>query len=188
MEPTSGSGEVHSHLASHPDKGEGMSGKFDADESAGERIRDLGGRAREGADDFVHSTRDRASELRDRLGGAAQRARGRAGRLIDDAEETIDDKTGVLSSAREYPLAALGVAFGIGFVLAGSGDEERHPSMAKAKNQIKGAIMGGISAAISQQLRTFIEEQGGIGALLGALGAPVSRGTDDEYLAADDYI
>ena len=55
MEPTSsGSGEVHSHLSSQPDKGEGMSGKFDAPPgSAGERARAVAGRVHDRADDFL---------------------------------------------------------------------------------------------------------------------------------------
>ena len=99
---------------------------------------------------------------------------------MDGAEEAID-RTGLLSTARRSPLPALGIAFAVGFLLAGSSDEEGHPSVSKAKNQIKGAIMGGISAAVSQQLRTFIEEQGGIGGLLAGLGI----GAPDRFEADD---
>lgn len=93
------------------------------------------------------------------------------------AFETVRDRSsGVLGRvgdlAKEKPLAAVGVAFAVGFLLAGDGDEEesRHPALLRVKNQIKGAILGGISAAVSQQMRTFIEEQGGISGLMGALG------------------
>jgi ElaB/YqjD/DUF883 family membrane-anchored ribosome-binding protein len=186
MEPTTGgSGEVHAHIASQPDKGEGMSGKFDRDSTA----RDLGRRVRQGAEDAFDSMRDRSGDLRERVGGAAHRARDRAGQFFDEAEERIGDHSGVLTTARHNPLAALGIAFAVGFLLAGDSDEpERHPSLAKAKNQVKGAIMGGISAAISQQLRTFIEEQGGIGTLLASLGVPVPGGRDQPYFTPDDEL
>lgn len=87
-------------------------------------------------------------------------------------------------------MAAVGVAFAVGFLLAGDGDEEeaRHPAMLRVKNQIKGAILGGISAAVSQQMRTFMEEQGGISGLLGALGVSgPGRGWDEDEEEEDDY-
>ena len=38
-------------------------------------------------------------------------------------------------------------------MLAGDGDPERHPAVGKTKNQIKGAIMGGVSAQEIQRAR-----------------------------------
>ena len=79
----------------------------------------------------------------------------------------------------------------VGFLLAGDRGEEmegRHPTAAKAKNQIKGAIMGGVSAAISQQLRSFIEEQGGIGALLSAIGVPLPGDRNEPYFMPDEDL
>lgn len=186
-----GSGEVHAHLSSQPDKGQGMSGKYDtpADAGAGGNARDFTRRARQQAEDAYASAKERGGDLRDRVGGAAHRARARADHFMEDAEDTIEEHTGALSSARDNPLAALGIAFALGFLLAGDGDEpERHPSIAKAKNQIKGAIVGGVSAAISQQLRSFIEEQGGIGTLLATLGVPLpgNRGPQ-AFVPDDDY-
>lgn len=178
---SSGSGDVHAHLSSQPDKGDGMSGKFDVHEGVTGQSRAFAGRARDRAEDLLGSARSRTSEWRDRIG----EARDRAENLMDDAETTLENRTGVLRTAREKPLAALGVAFAIGFILAGSGEEDRHPSVAKAKNQIKGAIMGGVSAAISQQLRTFIEEQGGIGSLFAALGVPLGGAEEDAYYDPD---
>lgn len=185
---TGGSGEVHAHISSQPDKGEGMSGKFD---THGGGAKEFTRRVRERAEDAFGSARDRSSDLRDRVGGAAHRARDRAEYFIDEAEETLDARTGVLRSARSNPLAALGIAFAVGFLLAGDRGEEmegRHPTAAKAKNQIKGAIMGGVSAAISQQLRSFIEEQGGIGALLSAIGVPLPGDRNEPYFMPDEDL
>lgn len=174
---SSGTGEVHAHLSSQPDKGEGMSGKFEAPHAGrGERAREMADRIADGAWEL----RDRADRFTSRVGGATRDARERVGGYLDSAEEAID-RTGLLDTARRSPLPALGIAFAIGFMLAGSSDEEGHPSVAKARNQIKGAIMGGISAAISQQLRTFIEEQGGIGGMLGSLGIGHPADAAEEY-------
>lgn len=181
---SSGSGDVHAHISSQPDKGVGMSGKFDLPhddpEGEGESIRDRAAEAFEGM-------QERGAELRDRLGDAAHRARRRTGRLFDAAEERLEERTGALRAVERNPLAALGIAFALGFLLAGDSDETetRRPALAKAKNQIKGAIMGGISAAISQQIRTFIEQQGGLGAVLASLGIPLG-GHEDHPSDLDD--
>lgn len=116
--------------------------------------------------------------------------RDRTGAAFDSVRERSSGVLGRVGDiARENPMAAVGVAFAVGFLLAGDGDEEesRHPALLRVKNQIKGAILGGISAAVSQQLRTFIEEQGGIGGVLGALGvhAPGRDWGDGE--GDDDY-
>lgn len=153
---TPASGEVHSHLSSQPDKGSGDSGKYDLEEAkgaAGERFGEMKDRVQ-----------GRAEELRGRAEELASQARGKAGELFERAESTIEGRTGAFTRAGENPLAALGIAFGVGFLLAGSGDSKG--TVGKAKNQIKGAVMGGLSAAISQQLRSYIEEQGGIGGIV----------------------
>ena len=89
-----------------------------------------------------------------------------------------------LAAVRHHPLAAVGIAFAVGFALAVRGDsdeeEPRHPAISRARNQIKGAIIGGVSAAISQQLRSFIEDQGGLGALLAAAGIVLPGGAHDD--------
>lgn len=187
MEPTNtGSGDVHSHPSTQPDKGEAMSGKFDTHAPPRERARAFAGRVHDRTDDFLDAAEERVDHVRGRLAGGARNARDRTGEFFDNAEDALDRRTGLLDSARQSPLPALGIAFAIGFLLAGSGDPERHPSVSKTKNQIKGAIMGGISAAVSQQLRSFIEEQGGIGGLLASLGVPLSHGREDDYGGFDD--
>ena len=188
MEPTnSGSGEVHAHPDSQPDKGEGMSGKFDNPPyTPGERARAFTGRVHDRADDLLDAAEERVDHVRGRLSGGARSARERTENFFDSAEDALDRRTGLLDTARQSPLPALGIAFAVGFLLAGSGDPERHPSVAKTKNQIKGALMGGLSAAVSQQLRSFIEEQGGIGGLLASLGVPLSHGHEDDHVGFED--
>ena len=185
---TGGSGDVHAHISTQPDKGEGMSGKYDSRSAGGRSEHDRPLRDR--ASDALGSAREHGSDLRGRVGRAAHTARERVGDAFDDAEEAIDERTGALRVARKNPVAALGIAFALGFLLAGDSDESevRHPSLIKAKNQVKGAIMGGISAALSQQLRTFIEEQGGIGTLLATLGVAVPGERGQPYFTPDDEL
>lgn len=105
-----------------------------------------------------------------------------------EGEDVVDENKGPLNAARHHPLAALGIAFAIGFALGTRGDDDhdnRHPAVSRARNQIKGAIIGGVSAAISHQLRSFIEDQGGIGALLAAVGVDIPGG--DQYVEEDAY-
>lgn len=186
---TGGSGDVHAHLSSQPDKGEGMSGKYDLHQS-GPAGTEEGRGLRDRAAGAYEAARERGGEMRGRIGNAAHRARDRAEDIFDDAEIAIEERTGALTTVRRNPVAALGIAFALGFLLAGDSEETevRHPTVAKAKNQIKGAIMGGISAALSQQLRTFIEEQGGIGTLLATLGVPVPGSHGQPYFTPDDEL
>lgn len=103
--------------------------------------------------------------------------------MTDRSHDAPSDNR-ALNAARHNPLAAVGIAFALGFALAvrGRDDEEdaRHPALSRARNQIKGAIIGGVSAAISQQLRSFIEDQGGLGALLAAAGIELPGGDGDD--------
>lgn len=160
---TTGAGEVHAHLSNQPDKGEQDSGKFNLDEAsatARDRAADIGGQAQEKAGELADRARGKAEQLRGRAGEMASQARNRAGELLDRAGDSLEERTGAVTRVQENPLAALGIAFGVGFLLAGSSDG--NGSFGKAKHQLKGALMGGISAAISQQIRSALEEQGGL--------------------------
>ncbi|HET7275015.1 MAG TPA: hypothetical protein VFI91_07525 [Longimicrobiaceae bacterium] len=113
---------------------------------------------------------DRASTLgrgaSGRMGEFASEAGRRAGAVLEDAERTLEERTHLVSMTRQYPLAALGIAFAAGYVLAGRGDREGARSRtAKVANQMKGAVVGALSAAISNEIRSFVEEQGGAGGL-----------------------
>src|SRR5690606_36541912 len=77
----------------------------------GGRMGDGARRFTRAAADRVDATRDQAGELTDRAERLAARARARA----DDVVEAID-RTRLPERTRSYPLASLGVAFGIGFM------------------------------------------------------------------------
>ena len=184
-DPTVGTGEVETHIRVEPDKGEGTTGKFDAHGTTGGTLDEAQGRAAELKDQAAEKARelrDRAGDTLDeaesRAGEMASRARQKGGELMDRAEEKLQE-SGFLDSAEEYPLAALGIAFGVGFVLAGSGDDESRQQRQKGRqqrgtfdravDQVKGALMGGVSAAISHEIRTLVDERGGVSGLFDQL-------------------
>jgi ElaB/YqjD/DUF883 family membrane-anchored ribosome-binding protein len=148
-----GTAEVHSHLSSEPYKGEGMSGKFDTGGSAGARDTAEGLKERAGA--LADDATERLEEARDRAGVAFSRARDQAGELVDDAERALD-RTGIPAKVREYPLAALGVAFGIGFLIAGRTESR---TAARVKNQMRAMVVGGLVASLKDEAMAYAREQ-----------------------------
>lgn len=172
-----GIGEVHSGLSVGRDVDTGYSaiapaptGSSWEPSDSGEggamnRVRDAAGQARE---------RLQGLNVSGRAGDVAGQAREKAGQALGRAEQVLEER-GILDKVRENPMPALGVAFGIGFLLAGSGDQvqgKRSTAMYKAKNQLKGAIMGGLSAAVAQEGRNLLgmaQGKGNAGGLLGML-------------------
>ena len=163
---TPGTGGVHSHLGVQPNKGEGMSGKLDEGMGSGggnlgafssdtttTRSGNLADQAREQAGDLADQARARAGEVREQAGEVLDQARNRISGLMDQAQDSQP-----VRMAQDNPLPALGIAFAIGFLLAGSSDTGGR--MGKAKQQVKGAVMGGISAALAQELRNVMGGQG----------------------------
>ncbi len=138
--------------------------------SGGEGLRDQAmGRVR----DVAGSVRERAQGLMDGMpapGDVAGQAREKVGDALGRAQTLLEDR-GVLNMVRDNPLPALGVAFGVGFLLAGKGDRNAGGKMGQARNQLRGAIMGGLSAAVAQEARNLIGAQGGAGGLGGILGS-----------------
>jgi ElaB/YqjD/DUF883 family membrane-anchored ribosome-binding protein len=177
-----GTGEVHSGLSMGRDVETGYGAIAPAGTSAGSSWEPSGGSAEGGA---MNRVRDVAGQARERLqglsgnvsgrmGDAAGQAREKAGEALGRAEQVLEER-GILDKVRENPLPALGLAFGVGFLLAGSGDQvqgKRSTALYKARNQLKGAIMGGLSAAVAQEGRNLLgmaQGKGNPGGLLGTL-------------------
>ena len=169
-----GAAEVHTDLGVNR---EGYSGIAAANMSTGGESGGQGGlqeRAVNRVRDVADQVRERAQEMTQNLnlGERAGEARERAGQALGRAEEMLEER-GVLNTIRENPLPALGIAFGLGFLLAGSGDEgKKHGAMYKAKHQLRGAVMGGLSAAVAQEARGLLgmaQGKGGAGGMLGSL-------------------
>jgi hypothetical protein len=126
---------------------------------------------KEQATDRAREMMDEAGRKVDEMGDRAKRmasqAGDRASDLFDRAEDEIEERTGLMSKAGDYPLAALGIAFGVGFLLAGSSDDES--TAGRAKHRVRGALMSGVGAAVSGQVRSYVEKQGGISGLMDSL-------------------
>jgi ElaB/YqjD/DUF883 family membrane-anchored ribosome-binding protein len=182
-----GSSEVHSELSVNPSKGEGMSGRLDEGGAADQPERGapgMRGRAAE-AKNRVADAREQVSERADEIRG---RAREKVGRMKTQAEHISDDaqaratralnESGAKRKIDTYPLAALGVAFGAGFLLAGSGSE-KNGRLNKTKHQIRGALMTAATAAIAREARSMLGmESGQSGGLADLFGG--SRGGSGE--------
>lgn len=106
--------------------------------------------------------RHMAGQAQERLGEVRERATD----VLDQAGTRLED-SGALEIVRNNPLPALGIAFGVGFVLAGSSDTGGR--MGKAKQNVKGAVLGSLSAAVSQQVKQLIDSQGGAQGLMNSL-------------------
>lgn len=169
-------GEVHAHIETNPNKGAGMSGKYPgtneteivltpAEGGGGQGKAD---QAREKAGEIAGEARSRMDEAKGKAGDMASQARDKAGEAFNRAESALQD-SGAMNILRDNPLAALGIAFGAGFILAGSGDDGQSRrgggAMGKAKHQLKGAVMGGLSAAVAQEVRSMVGMKGGSGGL-----------------------
>lgn len=81
---------------------------------------------------------------------------------------------------RRNPLAAVGFGATIGFLLGlASETPERHWAVERARRRLRGAILGGISALVLEELRSAFEEHEGIATLL----APFFGDEDDADLS-----
>ena len=100
--------------------------------------------------------------------GTSGRARAFAARA-----RGLEERTGVFRLARENPLATVGIAFAVGFLVAGKSSASGR--FGRARQQLRGAIIGAMSAAIAQETRNLA---GGASGLLASL-----FGGDD----ADEY-
>ena len=108
---------------------------------AAERVRDL---------------RDRAGELGERTEDLASAARARLDELVDAI-----DWTRIPERSWNHPLAAVGIAFGVGFLLAGRSD---NGLLRTAKGQLRGLLVAGVIAAFREELEGLARDE--IGALL----------------------
>lgn len=167
-----GSAEVHSRITQDTDAGYGsLAPAYDRPlgttggttgtgaGSTREDDRNLAERGMERARELASEAGEKAHELSDRAGEVASQARRRASEAIDQAEATLEEQTGLISTIRENPLPALGLAFGVGFLLAGSDSGRRSRkggAMDAALSQAKSAIIGALSAAAAQQARSML--------------------------------
>jgi ElaB/YqjD/DUF883 family membrane-anchored ribosome-binding protein len=184
-----GTSEVHSELTAQPSKGVGDSGAYEGI-AAGpmDRVRDRADDAREEIGDRVAAAREEVAErvddlrgrARDRMDGVRDQASRIRADVTDRAGRALDG-TGIPGRVQNHPMLALGAAFGLGYLLAGSGAQKRG-MRGKVRTQLRAAIVGGVTAAIAQQAQSILGfesgQGGGLGNLFGsALGDRHSGGT-----------
>lgn len=163
-DPGRGSAEVHSGLHSgatgggDPYGGLGFATPAPTAGSAGRSAEPEGGdpenllgRARHLAEDLGHRAGDAASAARERVSG------------LRETTNRVLEKRGVIDRLRENPLPVLGIAFAIGFLVAGADDRNANTRAARARRELRSALMGGLSAGIAQGVRSFLNETGNEG-------------------------
>lgn len=182
MERERGRSDVHAEINLHPSKGHGMSGRLEDDRGPVDRtlerlastrdratdalrgrMEDLGDGARARGADASRRMRARFAEVRDDASGRAADIRDRGARMMNDS--------GARDVLGRYPLASVALAFGAGFLLAGSGSGRKAGIRFKAKQQLRGALMAAATAAAVQQGRSLLgmsSGDNGIGSLFGS--------------------
>lgn len=156
MGDRAGSGEVHSGLHSG-----GRDDNYSGIAFSGSASGQQGGGVRDKVSGAADAVRDRAGEVGERASGAASGAKGRLGALSERANSALGG-TGVLSRLQENPLPALGVAFAAGFLLAGGTNASSRPNSpaARARQELRNALMSGASAGLAQGARGFLDTAG----------------------------
>jgi hypothetical protein len=160
-----GSAEVHSGLhggsTGDPYAGLGFADSTVGGSDAG-RLRDMGAEARDRAENVGGRARHFAEDLGHRASDAASTARERVSGLREKANRVLE-RRGVVDRMRENPLPVLGVAFAVGFLLAGGDDRTSDSRGARARRELRNALMAGLSAGIAQGARSFLNEAGNEG-------------------------
>ncbi|HYW09083.1 MAG TPA: hypothetical protein VE913_19135 [Longimicrobium sp.] len=113
------------------------------------------------AESAASAARDGASNLGDKAGSAASGAASRLGALSERANSALESR-GLLGRLQENPLPVLGVAFAAGFLLAGGNTRNVRPNSpaARAQQELRNALMAGVSAAVGQGARGFLDTAG----------------------------
>jgi hypothetical protein len=146
-----GTGEVHTglHSGSAPGEYGGIAFASETSSTTGQGgLRDRAAEAVRGAAGTVKERAGQAaSQARDRLGAARERT------------HTLLEERGVLERVGDNPLPVLGVAFAAGFLLASVG-QNRETRAARARNDLRSALMAGISAGLAQGARGFLSQAG----------------------------
>jgi ElaB/YqjD/DUF883 family membrane-anchored ribosome-binding protein len=149
-----GTAEVHSGIAFAPESQQGTR------ERAAGKVRDVADTVTGAAGNLGERARSVAGNVGEKAGDLASQARSRVSGLADRATTALDDR-GMLGKLRENPLPALGVAFAVGFLLAGGGRAGTPGSKtARARSELRNALMAGVTAGLGQGARSFLRNLG----------------------------
>jgi ElaB/YqjD/DUF883 family membrane-anchored ribosome-binding protein len=185
--PGEGTARVEGHLSSHPTPGTEEDG---AGESVGARAKR---EARRAADQVQEQAEEWGEDAGEQLRNWQRKAGRSIGRLSERAkqwssraragEQLGADRQGavagqgndVLELVRQHPLIAAGLAFGVGYLLAGKSGREPSGVVGRATGSLRTAIVGGISTMIMQEMQELLDEHGGP---IGLLHAVTGRDSD----------
>jgi len=150
-----GTAEVHSGIAFAPESQQGT-----RDRAAG-KVRDVADTVSGAAGNLGDKARSVAGNVGEKAGDLASQARSRVSGLTDRATTALDER-GMLGKLRENPLPALGIAFAVGFLLAGGGRGSAAPGSksARARSELRNALMAGVTAGLGQGARSFLRNLG----------------------------
>lgn len=103
--------------------------------------------------------------------GPFEELRARAGRFASIAGERLgqtglggslreSQRGDLLKAIRENPLAAIGVAFSSGFLLAAAtGTRPTHWALDQARRQLRTIVISAVTATLTHELRSLMEEE-----------------------------
>jgi ElaB/YqjD/DUF883 family membrane-anchored ribosome-binding protein len=146
--------EVHAHLA-----GGATSGTTDS--AAAEQKEGVVNRVREGAEETVnrlreagHDLQDRVHDVREKLDDGWTQTRDRVRGAMNDAEELLEERTGLLPWVRNNPLPATMIAFGAGLVVSGGALAGRRGGV---RGQLRAALLSSLGGALVSEVRGFLD-------------------------------
>lgn len=153
-----GSAEVHSGIAFAPDREQGVRDRVTG------KARDVAGTVGDAAENLGERARNVAGTVGEKAGDLASQARSRVSGLSSRATTALEDR-GMLDRLRENPLPALGIAFAVGFLLAGGGSSRSPEALAggkaqRARNELRNALIAGVTAGLGQGARSFLRNLG----------------------------
>lgn len=158
-----GLGEAHAGLHSGPgERYDGIAFATGAGEAERAEAMRGGGGVRQRAGELRDRAGDLAGGLGSRASDLASAAGDRVGGVRRRAHEELE-KRGLLDRIRENPLPLLGVAFAFGFILAGGesrADGTPSTRAQRARRELRGALMAGLSAGLAQGARGFLQQAG----------------------------
>jgi len=165
-----------------------------AAEDAKDRVGDLAGQAKDKAQDLGQRASEAASQARQRVGDAASQAREKASAALHSAESTLEQNTGLISTIRSNPLPALGIAVGLGIVLAGRDDSayKTRGARGQARSELRNAVMAGLGTVAANEVRSLMSAGGTKGVAGGLLNQLLdnlrSGGTGNAFRGMGDAI
>jgi hypothetical protein len=112
------------------------------------------------AERLMGEARERAEHLRARAGDLGMRAERLASGARDRVEDVFDtvDRARIPERTQSYPLLALGIAVGAGFLLAGR-SENRVARTIKA--QLRAALVAGLVASLRTEAEGLLRDEVG---------------------------